>query len=117
MSKHARVQYFTEILFARPKEEQVQKIRSNNAERFKQLETTIQDKLESASTRRALLELEQKEKLRNYVSKLRPLYDNARIIITYYRRATIFRRPGLHCYQSETSESDSIATVGNLTKF
>lgn len=52
------------------KEEQVQKVRTSNAEKFQLLELAIQEKLEQASSRRAQLELEQKEKLRNYVSIL-----------------------------------------------
>lgn len=46
----------------------MQKVRTSNAEKFHHLELAIQEKLELASTRRAQLELEQKEKLRNYVS-------------------------------------------------
>lgn len=48
-------------------EEQVRKVRAGNQERFQQLESAIQDKLQQAAERRLLLEAEQKEKLRSYV--------------------------------------------------
>lgn len=50
------------------KEDQVQKVRTTNTVKFQQLDTAIQDKLIHAQNRREILEQEQKEKLRNYVS-------------------------------------------------
>lgn len=50
-------------------EEQVKKVRAGNSERFQQLESAIQEKLQQAADRRLLIEAEQKEKLRNHVSK------------------------------------------------
>jgi hypothetical protein len=49
-------------------EEQVRKVRAGNQERFQQLESAIQEKLQQAAGRRLLIEAEQKEKLRGYVS-------------------------------------------------
>lgn len=46
------------------------KVRASNSEKFQQLETTIQEKLEHAQSRRIHLEQEQKEKLRNHVSNV-----------------------------------------------
>lgn len=46
----------------------MQKVRTTNTVKFQQLDTAIQDKLVQAQNRRELLEQEQKEKLRNYVS-------------------------------------------------
>ncbi|XP_028162303.1 uncharacterized protein LOC114354238 [Ostrinia furnacalis] len=54
----------------REHEEQVRKVRAGNQERFTALESAIQEKLQQAAGRRLLLEAEQKEKLRNYNSKL-----------------------------------------------
>lgn len=45
-------------------------MRTINTEKLQQLETTVQEKLEQAQSRRAQMELEQKEKLRNHVSTL-----------------------------------------------
>lgn len=47
----------------------MQKVRSANMEKFQQLETAINAKLEQAENRRIQLEQEQKEKLRNHVSQ------------------------------------------------
>lgn len=49
-------------------EEQVRKVRAGNQERFQQLESAIQDKLQQAADRRLQIEAEQREKLRNHVS-------------------------------------------------
>lgn len=49
-------------------EEQVRKVRAGNQEKFQQLESAIQDKLQQAADRRLQLEAEQREKLRNHVS-------------------------------------------------
>lgn len=46
----------------------MKKVRAGNQERFQQLESAIQDKLQQAADRRLLIEAEQKEKLRNHVS-------------------------------------------------
>lgn len=56
-------------LFVAPfaQEEQVGRVRNSNAERFKQLDQDIQDKLVQAQTRREQMEKEQLEKLRNHV--------------------------------------------------
>lgn len=51
----------------------MRKVRSGNQERFQQLEDSIQAKLTQAAGRRQLIEAEQREKLRTYVSWLNGL--------------------------------------------
>lgn len=51
-------------------EEQVARVRQGLTERVQQLESQIQGKLDQAHERRQNLEREQKEKLRNHVSRL-----------------------------------------------
>lgn len=46
----------------------MQRVRASTATKIQQLETTVQEKLEQARTRREQIEQEQKEKLRNHVS-------------------------------------------------
>ncbi|VVD05572.1 unnamed protein product [Leptidea sinapis] len=48
----------------------LRKVRNGNQERFQQLESAIQDKLQNAAERRLQIEAEQKEKLRNHNNKL-----------------------------------------------
>lgn len=43
-------------------------MRTSNADKFQQLETTIQEKLDQAQSRREQIEQEQKKKLHNHVS-------------------------------------------------
>lgn len=50
-----------------PQEDQVQRVRKINAEKFQQLETAVQEKLGQAELRRIQLEQEQLEKLRSHV--------------------------------------------------
>lgn len=57
-------------------------MRTGNQERFQQLESTIQDKLQQAAERRMQLEQEQKEKLRNHVSKLISVL--IKLLLTFY---------------------------------
>lgn len=54
--------------FPYAQEEQVRKVRAGNQEKFQQLESAIQEKLQQAADRRLLIEAEQREKLRNHVS-------------------------------------------------
>lgn len=59
--------YLAYFLILHHQEDQVNRVRTSNTEKFQQINKDIQEKLELAQTRREQIEREQLEKLRNHV--------------------------------------------------